>query len=172
MKTSKSSDSAKSLGKSTPKFTNNISYQTLEAFLGTNCTGTFCAVPSRMPNGKEVSDPIVPISNLPSDIPVRDSDKAVPTRRDLTVYMLRQQVEQLRRSEKALLSKLSRCLEVIQSEERFFDLGMQYGQWETMSELQKRRLYLKAIRELIIDPLVSAQLDEREEKALKERMRL
>jgi hypothetical protein len=150
----------------------NISYQTLVLPDGTKCTGTLCAVPQGMSNGKEVSSAIVPISNRPSDIPVRDSDKAVPSRRDLTVLMLRREVETLRQSEKALLSKLSRCLEAIQAEERFFDLGMQYGQWETLGELNKRRLYLKAMRELIIDPMVTAQLDERQEKALRERMRL
>lgn len=172
MKTGKTSASAKSLGISTSKFTNNVSYRTLEEFDGTKSTGTLCAATPRVSKKKEVEGTICPISNLPSAPSVSDDDKEELTRHNLELWRLKRDNATLRQSERALLFKLSRCLELIQSEERFFSLGMEYGQWETIGELTKRRLYLKAIRELIIDPLVTAQLDEMQEKALKERMRL
>ena len=115
---------------------------------------------------------VTPISNLPFDDSVPDPDSGVPSQRDFVRYRLERKVQALRASEKNLLGKLSRCLEVIADMERFIDVGLKYDQWETYGELQQRKARLRGVREMIVDVSAEQQISDQEAKALKEKFRL
>jgi hypothetical protein len=144
----------------------SISYQTLLSSHGANYTGTRCADTAGVPRKKNDSNSqIVPITNAHNDIFDEQADK-------LAVYRLRRQVTALRASEKNLLGKLSRCLEVIADQERFLDLGLTLDQWETYSELLQRKARLRGCREMIVDVDAEQKITDQEAKALKEKFRL
>ena len=91
---------------------------------------------------------ITPISNLP-----KSSDDAIPSKRDLVIYRLRQEVAALRADHRRAEDKLTRCLELLINEIRFFELGLHYDQWETIGQVQARLSKLKAFVDMIRDPL-------------------
>lgn len=149
---------------------NNISYQPLlSSPVGTESAFT------RGVSGKstDTDSQVIPISNLQFDDSVPDTDKGgVPSQRDFVRYRLERKVQALRASEKNLLGKLSRCLEVISDMERFIDVGLKYDQWETYGELQQRKARLRGVREMIMDVNADQQISNQEAKALKEKFNL
>jgi len=137
------------------------------------CAGTPCANTKGVSDSKAKSGQIVPVNNFPADISdaTRD-DSGIPSSRDLTVYRLRNRIEELRQREKQLLMKLSRCLDVISDTERFLEIGLKYDQWETYDELMRRKAKLRGTRDMIVDLNAEQQVEEQKVKALKEKMRI
>ncbi len=147
-----------------------ISYQTFWEESGTPGAPIAPCGNTMSKKKRDASEEISPISNAPSlDASYDDS---VPSKRDMVRYRLQRQITRLRASEKNLLGKLSRCLEVIADAERFLDNGLKLDQWETYDELMRRKAKLRATREMIVDVDAEQRISDEQAKALKERMRL
>jgi hypothetical protein len=163
----KTNDSGE-LGK---KEQSNISYRTLENFSPSQnepkVDGTDCALSPVIVKRKAPKQTINPISNIPVFESSAKEDKGAPdTRRDLTVYRLQNEVQHMTIQRSDLLFKLARALEVIVSEEQFFNDGMHRDSWETYDQLMRRRSRLKGVRDLIMSAGTAHRMDEKDEREL------
>lgn len=148
-------------GKMHTKGRHSISYQTFQGVSESQSDGTECATANRTMQ-------ISPISNAPND----ESDKGVPSQRELSIYRLRRDLAHREQQLSEVLFKLSKALEVVVSEEQFFTDGMQRGIWETYGQLMRRRSRLKAVREMIMAVGSARILDPKEEEELKRKIGL
>jgi hypothetical protein len=111
---------------------------------------------------------IVPISNIPHHkVTTNEQEDGVPSARDFALINARRQITELRQEQKQLLSKLTRCLEVITDTKRFIELGLHYDQWETYDELNLRRRRLEAMISLIDDPVAHMTVTYETKKGVK-----
>jgi hypothetical protein len=162
---------SKSQADSSSKLTNNISYQTLPSSPNHSeiCHQVTCEdlsdvassalltpssvvqnVPCRQSavSKKTVTEtPVSLISNYP------EADEPEISQRDFTVYRLRRQVASLRADVKNKNDKLTKCLLQLVDEQRMYKLGLQEGQWETYSEIQRRLHRIEGLIALIQDPI-------------------
>lgn len=155
-------------GNSRSKFTRNISYQKLALQESTERAGTECAVPEAVSSKRSLDNPIVPISNLPPD----KYDGGMPDKRDFAVMRYQDRVRMLERDQKILLAKLSRCLAILQEQDRYIDVGLRYDQWESYNELAQRQARIRGAISMIIDVNAEPTILEEQAKQLKEKLKI
>jgi hypothetical protein len=106
--------------------------------------------------------PVSLVSNFP------EQPEHEISQRDFTVYRLRRQVASLRADAKNKNDKLTKCLLQLVDEQRMYKLGLQEGQWETYSEIQRRMHRIEGLISLIQDPLAGQHTEMEElQKMLK-----
>ncbi len=104
-------------------------------------------------------EPVIPISNLPQSAPLPDD---IPDEYRFEIFRLRRQIAALNSDIRHVNDKLTKALEVLQAEVRFWRLGIYEGQWETLGQVMRRMKHLEALVKALEGPgALAAQAETR-----------
>jgi hypothetical protein len=92
---------------------------------------------------------VVPISNLPKDEPFPDD---IPDEYKFEIFRLRREVSSLAGDNRRVNDKLTKALEALHDELRFWKLGIYERQWETLGQVMRRMRHLEAMIRALENP--------------------
>lgn len=96
-----------------------------------------------------MGDPIVPISNLPAQNQLPDG---IPDEYKFEIFRLRRQIVALSNDLRYENARVTKALQMLHDEVRFWELGIFQHQWETLGQIMRRMRHLESVVKTLESP--------------------